>query len=46
MLVVPKDDNQDLVDGIFDKVSKVEGVKLLEKKYLSQEEPRKYESEL
>ncbi len=46
MLVVPKDENQDLVDGIFDKVSKVEGVKLLEKKYLSQEEPRKYESEL
>ena len=46
MLVVPKDESQNLVDGIFDKVANMEGVKLLEKKYLSQEEPRKHEAKL
>lgn len=40
MLAVPKDESKDLVDEIFDKVAKMKDVKLLEKKYLSKEEPR------
>lgn len=39
MLVVPKDDNEDLVSGIFEKVSDMNDVELIEKKYLSDEEP-------
>lgn len=39
MLVVPKDDNEDLISSIFDRASKMKDIKLLEKKFLSDEEP-------
>lgn len=46
MLAVPKDENEDLISGIFEKVSNMNDIKLIEKKYLSDEEPRKYEGSL
>ena len=39
MLVIPKDDNEDLITPIFERISTIENIEIKEKRYLTENEP-------